>query len=113
MREGPYEAPQSCRDILKRGTYAKWNPTGVYNIKSATHGVVSTYCDMDSYGGGWTLLVTKRSKIGWTKQNVVLRNKMKPSLFDDYSIFGLAEEMKNRYPYEVCFISFLLKRKVQ
>ena len=107
MREGStHEYPKSCRDILLRGVEGTWNPSGVYKIKSKKYGIVETYCNMDDYGGGWTLLVTRASDQGWSLQNVLLRNKTSPSLTKDYSVFGIADEIRVKDVFEVCQENF-------
>ena len=67
----------------------------VYKISPDGNQSVKAYCDFKRFGGGWTLLLARTSKSGWTNANVKFRNQGEPSKITDYSIFGLADAIKN------------------
>lgn len=68
---------------------------GVFTIKPLGQHEVKTLCDFTTDGGPWTLLVTRKTHIGWDKDNIKERNSEKPSLQDDYSILGHADAIKD------------------
>nr|XP_047135037.1 uncharacterized protein LOC100199215 isoform X2 [Hydra vulgaris] len=69
---------------------------GIYTIKPTPTLTLNVYCDMTRDGGGWTLVVSSHSNT-WDDKNVWLRNIDKPDLFNDYSIFKYANELKTSY----------------
>ena len=63
-------------------------------IKQNDVDYLPVYCDMTSDPGAYTLLVTSVSN-NWKAADVRFRNKEKPSLGSDYSILGLADQIKD------------------
>ena len=87
MREGNYKRPFSCTETRLRALVRGHKPkSGLYEIQSSKGEVISTICDMNSFGGGWTMVLNKVSNIGWTKASTLSRNKNKASKSQDYSI---------------------------
>lgn len=100
MREGDYRYPQSCLEVLFRGFHQKIPyKSGVYKIE-INGNVIETYCDLERYGGGWTLVTKSSSRTGWTKDLALERNSNNVSS-DDYSIFKYINDIKNIDPAEV------------
>ena len=51
------------------------------------------HCDNDRYGGGWTLILNNAGAGGFDASNVLSRFPTQPSLTEDYSIYGLADDI--------------------
>ena len=87
MREGRYKRPFSCTEIRLRALLRGHKPkSGLYEIQSSKGKVISTICDMNSFGGGWTMVLNKVSTVGWTKETTLSRNTNQASKSQDYSI---------------------------
>ncbi|XP_047134956.1 intelectin-2 isoform X2 [Hydra vulgaris] len=89
--------PESCLAV-KRRLEKQGQPLydGIYTIKPNSKLTLNVYCDMTRDGGGWTLIVSSHSNT-WNSENVWKRNSDKPDLYNDYSIFKYANELKKGY----------------
>ena len=67
---------------------------GRYMIRKTSYEYIPVYCDMTSESGAYTLLVTSAHN-SWRKEDVLYRNMLRPSLVNDYSILGLADQIKS------------------
>ena len=65
--------------------------SGQYEIQTSDGTVLTTICDMNRFGGGWTLVLNKVSNSGWTKETTLLRNIDEASKSIDYSIISYAK----------------------
>lgn len=84
------ESRKSCYEILHNN---ESTGSGVYWIKPVDT-VLPVYCDMLTSGGGWTLLVTSTSSVGWNTTNVLSNNVTSPSIHSNYSILDKADSIK-------------------
>ena len=67
---------------------------------------VPVFCDFSHDGGGWTLLLTARSRDGWNLLSVRSRRERSPSLDDNYSILRHADAVRDlgngsRFAYRI------------
>ena len=100
MREGDYTYPKSCFDLLTRSLdEVRPYKSGVYKIEFKDK-IVQTYCDLERYGGGWTLVTKASTSTDWTKETTLERNINSVDK-DDYSIFKFVDELKHMDPAEV------------
>lgn len=100
MREGNYKYPQSCLQVLFRSFHQKLPyKSGVYKIKVKDN-IIETYCDLERYGGGWTLVLKSSSRTRWTKDLGLERNSDSASS-NEYSIFKYIDDLKHLDPAEV------------
>lgn len=81
--------------------------SGFYTIKptGSTDGL-SVYCDMETAGGGWTLLLTNPGpNTAWTSAKVLSVNATSPSITTQYSILDRANAIKtnlsNKLQYRI------------
>ena len=100
MREGDYEYPKSCLDVLWR-SFNENVPfkSDVYKIK-VKENIIETYCDLDRYGGGWTLMTKSSSQNVWTEEKALEFNSNNASS-SEYSIFKYIDDIKQSDPAEV------------
>jgi hypothetical protein len=73
------------------------SPDGLYWIKnnSINSGTpFQIYADMTTDGGGWTLILTNATYVGWTIENGIHYNDNTPSLDSNYSIVDWADYIK-------------------
>eukprot|EP00112_Aurelia_sp_Birch-Aquarium-sp1_P025277 Seg832.6 transcript_id=Seg832.6/GoldUCD/mRNA.D3Y31 product="hypothetical protein" protein_id=Seg832.6/GoldUCD/D3Y31 len=89
--------PVSCMDIRSRLFAKNQIPkSGAYEIQSAKGKTLSALCDMDSFGGGWTMVLNKVSNRAWNKETTLSRNTHLASKSEDYSILFHSKEIINK-----------------
>ena len=67
---------------------------------------VPVLCDFSHDDGGWTLLLTAVSRVGWDPYSVLGRSQLSPSLTDNYSILKHANTIRDlgtsdRFAYRI------------
>ena len=75
--------------------------SGAYEIHSSKGKTLSALCDMDSFGGGWTMVLNKISNRAWNKETTLSRNTHLASKSEDYSILFHSKEIIDRPKGEV------------
>jgi len=80
----------SCNDL-----YKKWERrNGIYKINVRWKDEkIKVYCDMETSGWGWTLILTSASA-GWNLSNIYSENISSPSIEKNYSILDKADGIK-------------------
>ncbi|KAF0299256.1 hypothetical protein FJT64_027949 [Amphibalanus amphitrite] len=102
----PFERPEklSCARSCLQLRDQMHNPQdGVYWFTGMT---VPVLCDFSHDGGGWTLLLTAKSREGWNLLSVLGRRERSPSLDDNYSILEHADYIRDlgtgtRFAYRI------------
>lgn len=72
-------------------------PSGYYWVQSdSMNEPLKVYVDMETGGGGWTLLVCSESNAAgqWNADNLLRRNVDNPSITSDYSILDFGDSLK-------------------
>ena len=82
--------------------------SGSYEIQSSSGKVVNTLCDMESFGGGWTMVLNRVSNKGWTKATTSSRNIDNASESEDYSILSYSKGITSLKQKEVPLMYFTL-----
>ncbi len=94
--------PRSCLQIKLRG-FARGQifNSGKYYLQDKDGNKINALCDMESFGGGWTLMVNKISGSGWTKETLLSRNVNNASKSEEYSILSHSKEIMRMRKEEV------------
>jgi hypothetical protein len=79
------------------GEYTGDVGSGVYKIKTSTGEILDVYCDMETAGGGWTLLVCSDDYTGWDSNTVKERNISSPAIAGNYSCLRLGDSIKHDF----------------
>ena len=109
MREGNYKMPFSCMEIrLRKMELGQKLKSGSYEIQSSSGKVINTLCDMESFGGGWTMVLNRVSNKGWTKATTSSRNIDNASESEDYSILSCSKGITSLKQKEVPLMYFTL-----
>ena len=87
-------ALKSCYEIQQVGGS---HGSGMYWIQPAGNSSpFRVYCDMETSGGGWTLLVTNPAGgAQWNSSTILSLNSTAPSIATHYSILGQADNIKS------------------
>jgi len=110
MREGNYKRPFSCTELKFRALMRGHKPkSGFYEIQSSKGKTISTLCDMDSFGGGWTLVLNRVSNNGWTKATTLSRNVDNASKSEDYSILSYSKGITSLKQLEESKFQYLIE----
>ncbi|KAF0297395.1 hypothetical protein FJT64_005098 [Amphibalanus amphitrite] len=104
--KAPHQRPEklacarSCQQLRSQGGSPQ---DGVYWFTGMP---VPVLCDFSHDGGGWTLLLTAKSRDGWNLLSVRGRRERSPSLDDNYSILRHANDFRDlgngtRFAYRI------------
>ena len=104
--QAPHQQPavltcaRSCLQLRDQGGSPQ---DGVYWFTGMP---VPVFCDFSHDGGGWTLLLTAKSRDGWNLLSVRGRRERSPSLDDNYSILRHADAVRDlgsgdRFAYRI------------
>ena len=92
-----------ARSCLQLRNQASSPQDGVYWFTGMP---VPVFCDFSHDDGGWTLLLSAVSQHGWDPFSVLARNRLSPSLTDNYSILQYADAIRDlgtsdRFAYRI------------
>ncbi|XP_070563202.1 uncharacterized protein [Ptychodera flava] len=88
--------PKTCLKRLEKArTDGETVHNGVYTIEPKTGLLINVYCDMTRNNGGWTLLLTAKSRSDWAKINLQNLNAGTPSLLENHSILQYINDIRD------------------